>query len=33
MANAFISYVREDKKQVDRLVKDLERNGVDVWID
>lgn len=33
MAKVFISYVREDKVYIDRLVADLERNGVDVWVD
>jgi len=29
----FISYVREDLKQVKRLVKDLEKAGIEVWWD
>ena len=33
MPKVFISYVREDGDLVDRLVHDLERNGVDVWLD
>lgn len=31
--HVFISYVRENLKQVDRLCQDLERNGVNVWLD
>jgi len=31
--HAFISYVREDKRRVDRLQKFLEANGVPVWRD
>jgi TIR domain len=30
---AFISYVRENRAEVDRLRDDLRRHGVDVWID
>lgn len=33
MAKLFISYVREDKKLVDRLVAELREGGVDVWQD
>jgi signal transduction histidine kinase len=33
MPIAFVSYVREDKSLVDRLVSDLESNGVEIWID
>jgi hypothetical protein len=33
MAHAFISYVRENADQVDRLVLDLYRHGVDTWTD
>ncbi len=33
MAEVFISYVRENKTVVDRLVQDLEREDVQVWID
>jgi hypothetical protein len=29
----FISYAREDKEFVDRLVRDVEAGGLDVWID
>jgi len=31
--HVFISYVRENKDQVDRLCQDLERHGVNVWLD
>ena len=31
MAHAFVSYVRENADQVDRLVLDLYRRGVDTW--
>jgi len=31
--HVFISYVRENKDQVDRLESDLEKAGVEVWID
>ena len=31
--HVFISYVRENQEQVDRLCQDLERRGVDVWLD
>ncbi len=31
--HVFISYVRENKKQVDRLCRDLESHGVKVWLD
>jgi len=31
--HVFISYVRENQEQVDRLCQDLERNGVNVWLD
>jgi HEAT repeat protein len=31
--HVFISYVRENKDQVDRLCQDLERHGVKVWLD
>ena len=31
--HVFISYVRENKKDVDRLCQDLESNGVNVWLD
>jgi hypothetical protein len=31
--HVFISYVRENQKQVDRLCQDLERYGVNVWLD
>lgn len=33
MPKVFISYVREDRALVDKLVQGLESNGVDVWID
>jgi len=31
--HVFISYVRENQEQVDRLYQDLERHGVNVWLD
>ena len=31
--HVFISYVRENQEQVDRLCQDLERYGVKVWLD
>ncbi len=31
--HVFISYVRENKKEVDRLCQDLERHGVKIWLD
>jgi HEAT repeat protein len=31
--HVFISYVREDREQVDRLCQDLESHGVKVWLD
>lgn len=31
--NVFISYVREDRAKVDRLVGELRREGVHVWLD
>jgi hypothetical protein len=31
--HVFISYVRENKKQVDRLCQDLESHGVNVWLE
>ena len=31
--HVFISYVRENQKQVDRLCQDLENHGVNVWLD
>jgi hypothetical protein len=31
--HVFISYVRENQEQVDRLISDLEKNGVHVWLD
>ena len=31
--HVFISYVRENQDQVDRLCKDLESHGVNVWLD
>ena len=33
MPHAFISYVREDSAAIDRLVADLRRAGVSVWLD
>ena len=33
MAKVFVSYVREDRAAIERLVNDLTRNHVDVWID
>jgi len=29
----FISYVRENQKEVDRLCQDLEKHGANVWLD
>ena len=31
--HVFISYVRENQKQIDRLYHDLESHGVYVWLD
>jgi HEAT repeat protein len=31
--HVFISYVRENRAQVDRLARDLEKAGVNVWLD
>jgi hypothetical protein len=31
--HVFISYVRENQKQVDRLCHELESHGVNVWLD
>ena len=31
--HVFISYVRENQDQVDRLCQDLEKSGVNVWLD
>jgi hypothetical protein len=33
MAHVFISYVRENKRQVDRLSNALKRRGIGVWLD
>jgi molecular chaperone DnaK len=33
MARAFVSYVRENSKTVDRLVDELRRGGVTIWLD
>lgn len=33
MGQIFISYAREDKEFVDRLIRDVEADGNDVWID
>ncbi len=33
MARAFVSYVRENSKIVDRLVADLRRGGATIWLD
>ncbi len=33
MSEVFISYSRKDNEFVDKLIMDLERNGVHVWID
>jgi hypothetical protein len=33
MSYAFVSYVREDKKQIDKLRSDLSRFGIDAWVD
>ena len=31
--HVFISYLRENQKQVDRLCHELESHGVNVWLD
>ena len=31
--HVFISYVRENQEQVDRLCQELEMDGVNVWLD
>ena len=31
--HVFISYVRENQEQVDRLCQDLESHGVSIWLD
>jgi hypothetical protein len=31
--HVFVSYVREDKEQVDQLCQDLEIHGVNIWLD
>lgn len=33
MSQVFISYAREDKEFVERLTRDLEAGGFDVWVD
>lgn len=33
MPHVFISYVREDSSVVDRLIRELKRSGVQVWLD
>lgn len=33
MPHVFISYVREDRKVVDRLYKDLCHHGINIWLD
>jgi hypothetical protein len=33
MSHIFVSYVREDKELVDKLVADLERRGAQFWLD
>jgi hypothetical protein len=33
MPHAFISYVRQDSKLIDRLASDLESHSVEVWLD
>jgi hypothetical protein len=33
MTKVFISYVREDSSLVNRLANDLEKGGVDIWLD
>ena len=33
MTHVFISYVRENQLEVDRLADDLRNAGVDVWLD
>lgn len=33
MAHVFISYVRENSKQVERLYDDLTKHGIKVWLD
>ena len=32
-ARAFVSYAHEDRKVVTRLIVDLGRQGIDIWID
>jgi hypothetical protein len=31
--HVFISYVRENQKEVERLCQDLESHGVNIWLD
>lgn len=33
MSHVFLSYVRENEKQADRLAADLLEYGVEVWLD
>lgn len=33
MSHVFVSYLRDDREQVDRLVAELEQAGIDVWLD
>jgi TIR domain len=33
MPNVFLSYSRTDAPMVDRIARDLTRNGVDLWMD
>jgi hypothetical protein len=33
MSHVFISYVRENQADIDRLTKALKRNGISVWLD
>ncbi len=33
MARAFLSYVRDDQAQIDRLCQELRAQNVDVWLD
>lgn len=32
MSHVFISYVRENQKEVDRLCEELSKHGVKVWL-
>ena len=33
LSHVFVSYVREDSAEVERLAQDLDRFGIDVWLD